>query len=118
MSIATPNHWHSLATVWACQAGKDVYVEKPMSHNVWEGRKAVEAARKYNRIVQHGTQSRSSEGRAREIAAVHSEKYGKLLVSKGYCCKPRWMPVDTTTSRRVWWPLNSKFLTACEKFGS
>ncbi|NOY58534.1 MAG: Gfo/Idh/MocA family oxidoreductase [Calditrichaeota bacterium] len=90
VSIATPNHWHSLATVWACQAGKDVYVEKPMSHNVWEGRKAVEAARKYNRIVQHGTQSRSSEGRAKEIAAVHSEKYGKLLASKGYCCKPRW----------------------------
>ena len=60
ISIATPNHWHSLATIWACQAGKDVYVEKPCSHNVFEGRKCVEAARKYKRIVQHGTQSRSS----------------------------------------------------------
>jgi predicted dehydrogenase len=90
VSIATTNHWHSLITVWACQAGKDVYVEKPLSHNVFEGRKCVEAARKYQRIVQHGTQSRSSGGRAKEIAAAQSGKYGKLLVSKGYCCKPRW----------------------------
>src|SRR5205823_5731643 len=57
ISIATPNHWHSLLTVWGCQAGKDVYVEKPCSHNVHEGRIAVEAARKYDRIVQHGTRS-------------------------------------------------------------
>ncbi len=90
VSIATPNHWHSLMTYWACQAGKDVYVEKPMSHDVSEGRHVVEAARKYKRIVQHGTQQRSSAGRASEIAAVQSGKYGKLLVSKGYCCKPRW----------------------------
>ncbi|MBN1806515.1 MAG: Gfo/Idh/MocA family oxidoreductase [Sedimentisphaerales bacterium] len=90
ISIATTNHWHSLATVWACQAGKDVYVEKPCSHNVFEGRKCVEAAQKYKRIVQHGTQSRASNDWARQIAAVQSGKYGKLLVSKGYCCKPRW----------------------------
>jgi predicted dehydrogenase len=90
ISVATPNHWHSLITVWACQAGKDVYVEKPMSHLVTEGRRCVEAARKYKRIVQHGTQQRSSSSRASEIAAVQSGKYGKLLVSKGYCCKPRW----------------------------
>jgi len=90
LSIATPNHWHSLMAIWACQAGKDVYVEKPLSHNITEGRRCVEAARRYNRIVQHGTQQRSSPGRANEIAAVHSGKYGKLLVSKGYCCKPRW----------------------------
>ena len=61
VSIATPNHWHSLMTIWACQAGKDVYVEKPLSHNVFEGRRCVEAARKYDRIVQHGTQQRSSD---------------------------------------------------------
>ena len=90
ISIATPNHWHSLIAIWACQAGKDVYVEKPLSHNVFEGRKLVEAAARYRRVVQHGTQQRSSAGRAREIAAVQSGKYGKLLVSKGYCCKPRW----------------------------
>ncbi len=87
ISIATTNHWHSLATIWACQAGKDVYVEKPCSHNVFEGRKCVEAARKYNRVVQHGTQSRSSRGWAKQIAAVQSGKYGKLLVSKGAASK-------------------------------
>jgi len=90
VSIATCNHWHSLITIWACQAGKDVYVEKPLSHNLSEGRKAVEAARKYERVVQHGTQQRSSEERARQIAAIQSGRYGKLLVAKGYCCKPRW----------------------------
>ncbi len=90
ISVATCNHWHSLITLWGCQAGKDVYVEKPLSHNLFEGRQVVAAARKYNRIVQHGTQSRSNIGRAKEIAAAQSGKYGKLLVSKGYCCKPRW----------------------------
>jgi predicted dehydrogenase len=58
--IALPNHWHALATIWACQAGKDVYVEKPFSHTLWEGRQMVAAARKYNRMVQVGTQNRSS----------------------------------------------------------
>src|SRR2546421_5494026 len=81
VSVATCNHWHSLITIWACQAGKDVYVEKPISHNIFEGRKCVEAAKKYNRVVQHGTQSRSSLNYARAIAAVHSGKYGELRVS-------------------------------------
>lgn len=90
VTIATPNHTHSLYTIWACQAGKHVYVEKPLSHDVWEGRQCVAAANKYQRVVQHGTQSRSQEDRAIEIAAVHSGKFGKLLVAKGYCCKPRW----------------------------
>jgi len=90
ISVATCNHWHSLATVWACQAGKDVYVEKPCSHNVFEGRQCVEAARKYNRMVQHGTQSRSDARWARSVAAVKSGKYGKLLVSKAYASKVRW----------------------------
>jgi predicted dehydrogenase len=94
ITIATPNHWHSLMTIWACQAGKDVYVEKPISHEVLEGRRCVEAARQNKRMVQHGTQQRSSSSRASEIAAVQSGKYGKLLVSKGYCCKPRWS-IDT-----------------------
>ena len=58
--VATPNHWHALATIWACQAGKDVYVEKPLAYNIWEGRQMVTAARKYGRMVQVGTQSRSS----------------------------------------------------------
>ena len=71
VSVATCNHWHSLIGIWACQAGKDAYIEKPISHNIYEGRKLVEAAEKYNRIVQHGTQQRSNSGRAREITAVH-----------------------------------------------
>jgi predicted dehydrogenase len=87
ISIATPNHWHSLGTIWACQAGKDVYVEKPCSHNAFEGHKCLDAARKYQRIVQHGTQSRSSGSWARQVAAIASGKYGKLLVSKGAASK-------------------------------
>jgi predicted dehydrogenase len=88
VTVATCNHWHSLITIWACQAGKDVYVEKPISHNVFEGRKCVEAAKKYGRVVQHGTQGRSSGRNIRTIAAVHSGKYGQLLVSKGSASKP------------------------------
>jgi predicted dehydrogenase len=90
VSVATCNHWHALITYWACQAGKDVYVEKPCSHNVFEGRKCVEAARKYKRIVQHGTQSRSDARWARSCAAAQSGKYGKLLVSKAWASKVRW----------------------------
>ncbi len=89
VSVATPNHWHALITIWACQAGKDVYVEKPCSHNVHEGRVAVEAARRYNRIVQHGTQNRSSREWALAAAAVRSGKLGKLQVSRALCYKPR-----------------------------
>jgi len=63
--IATPDHWHALATVWACQAGKDVYVEKPPTHDCWEGQKMIEAARKYNRVVQCGFQNRSAPTVAR-----------------------------------------------------
>ncbi len=89
LTIATPNHWHSLMTIWACQAGKDVYVEKPCSHNVHEGRIAVETARKHGRIVQHGTQSRSSSSWAKLAALARSGALGKLLISRGLCYKPR-----------------------------
>jgi predicted dehydrogenase len=87
ISVATPNHWHSLITIWGCQAGKDVYVEKPMSHNIHEGRVALDTARKYNRIVQHGTQSRSGKDWAKTMAVIHSGKLGKLLISRGLCYK-------------------------------
>jgi predicted dehydrogenase len=87
ISIATCNHWHALGTIWACQAGKDVYVEKPASHHFTEGRKMVEAARKYNRIVQHGTQSRSSEGYRDAIARIHAGEIGKVYMAKGLCYK-------------------------------
>jgi predicted dehydrogenase len=76
--IATPDHWHALATIWACQAGKHVYVEKPASHNLQEGRRMVEAARKYRRVVQLGTQSRSSASLARAAELVRSGKLGKI----------------------------------------
>src|SRR3954470_8043509 len=88
VSIATPNHWHSLAAIWAIQAGKDVYVEKPVSHNVWEGRQLVKAARKYNRIVQAGTQSRSSRTGIHEaIQWLREGHVGKILRAYGLCYK-------------------------------
>src|SRR5262249_16311884 len=87
ISIATPNHWHSLMASWACQAGKAVNVEKPVSHNVHEGKIAAETARKYNRIVQHGTQSRSSGSWAALADAAKSGKYGKVLISRGLVYK-------------------------------
>ena len=76
--VAAPDHWHALATIWACQAGKHVYVEKPCSHNLVEGRRMVEAARKYNRVVQLGTQARSSASLGRAAELVRSGKLGKI----------------------------------------
>ena len=67
VSIASPNHWHSLSVIWACQAGKDVYVEKPGSHNIFEGRKMVEATQKYDRIVQHGVQREAPQQLMRQL---------------------------------------------------
>ncbi|MBM3858684.1 MAG: Gfo/Idh/MocA family oxidoreductase [Verrucomicrobia bacterium] len=89
VSIATPNHWQALATIWACQAGKDVYVEKPSSHNVFEGRQAVRAAEKYKRIVQAGMQCRSSIGLRQGIEFIRKGGLGKVLVSRGLCYKRR-----------------------------
>jgi predicted dehydrogenase len=89
ISVATPNHWHALATVWACQAGKDVYVEKPVSHNVSEGRRMVEAARRYERIVQTGTQCRSHQGIQDAMAFLRSGKLGQVYMAKGLCYKTR-----------------------------
>jgi len=89
ISIATPNHWHSLAAIWGIQAGKDVYVEKPVSHNVWEGRQLVKAAEKYQRIVQMGVQSRSAPGIANVLDWVKDEPLGKLTYVRGLCYKRR-----------------------------
>jgi predicted dehydrogenase len=87
VTIATPNHWHALASIWACQAGKDVYVEKPMSHNIAEGRQVAAAANKYNRIVQHGTQSRSNGTLIRDMKLIHDGFIGKIVESRGYVYK-------------------------------
>src|SRR4030095_11815623 len=89
ISIATPNHWHALAAIWSVQAGKDVYVEKPVSHNVWEGRKIVEAARKYSKIAQPGTQPRSSRAIREAVEWVKAGNLGPIKVSRGLCYKPR-----------------------------
>ncbi|MEM9382634.1 MAG: Gfo/Idh/MocA family oxidoreductase [Planctomycetota bacterium] len=89
VTSATPNHWHALLTIWACQAGKDVYIEKPVSHNVWEGRKMVEAARKHGRIVQAGTQSRSSHAIRDAVAWLQAGGLGKIRYAQGLCYKPR-----------------------------
>jgi len=83
VSIASPDHWHALQTVWACQAGKDVYVEKPSSHNVSEGRKMVEATMKYNRIVQSGICYRSSRAVKEGIKLVHDGILGKVYMARG-----------------------------------
>jgi len=80
--ISTANHWHALAGIWACQAGKDVYVEKPVSHNIWEGRKLVEAARKYDRIVQGGTQQRSNSHQAELREYIHGGELGKIKYAR------------------------------------
>ncbi len=90
VSIATPNHWHALATIWACQAGKDVYVEKPGSHTVWEGRRMVEAAEKYGRIVQHGVQLRSSPALQEAVGKLREGIIGKVYLARVIVY--RWRP--------------------------
>src|SRR5262249_50668282 len=89
ISIATPNHWHSLATLWACQAGKDVYVEKPLSQTFVEGRRIVDAARKYRRIVQHGTQNRSNPNLQAAVEFMRAGKLGKVTLARAVNFKRR-----------------------------
>ena len=87
--IATPNHWHALATIWALQAGKHVYVEKPSSHTVWEGRQMVDATTRYKKIVQVGTMNRSRPAVRQAIKFVHDGGLGKVFMARGLCFKPR-----------------------------
>ncbi|MEM7385939.1 MAG: Gfo/Idh/MocA family oxidoreductase, partial [Verrucomicrobiota bacterium] len=87
--IATPNHWHTTMAVHACQAGKHVYVEKPSSHNIWEGPRLTEAAKKYGRVVQTGTQRRSDPGWHEAMQYLRSGALGKVEVSRGLCYKRR-----------------------------
>src|SRR5712692_7839658 len=87
--IAAPNHWHALATIWALQAGEHVYVEKPSSHTVWEGRRMVEAAARYNKVVQVGTMSRSRPAVREAIKFIHEGGLGKVFMARGLCFKPR-----------------------------
>ncbi len=89
VSMPLPNHWHALATIWACQAGKDVYVEKPACHNPFEGARMVDAARKYKRMVQIGSQSRSLPHKLKAIQLLHDGAIGKVYLAKGLCFKRR-----------------------------
>ena len=100
--LATPNHQHSLQTIWGLQAGKDVYCEKPLSHNVWEGRQAVAAAKKYSKnIVMAGTQNRSSLDIQEAISILRSGKLGKIQWARGLCYKPRDSIGKTTGPQKV-----------------
>ena len=90
VTLATPNHWHALQSIWACQAGKDVYVEKPATHNIFEGQKLIEAAYKYNRIVQHGVQLRSSEAIREAINMLREGVIGRVYMARGLVY--RWRP--------------------------
>ena len=89
VSLAIPNHWHALATIWAAQAGKHVYVEKPACHNIFEGRKMIEASRKYNVRIQTGFQNRSINSVMEAIKFMHEGGIGEVFMAKGMCYKPR-----------------------------
>ena len=89
VAIATPNHWHALLAIWACQAGKDVYVEKPCCHTWWEGRQLLAAARKYGRIVQHGTQARSSAAIQEAVRHLHQGLIGDVYLARALSFKTR-----------------------------
>jgi predicted dehydrogenase len=108
--IATPNHQHALQAIWACQAGKDVYLEKPVCHNIWEGRKIIEAAAKYQRIIQVGSQARSSDSVAEAVAWVRAGNIGHITDVHGLCYKRRDtiglttgpQPVPATVNYDLW----------------
>jgi predicted dehydrogenase len=110
ISIATPNHQHALQAIWALQAGKDVFVEKPVSHNLWEGQQLVRAAEKYGRIVQAGMQNRSSPAIAEAIAWQRAGHIGKITAARGFCFKRREsigktkgpQPVPATVNYDLW----------------
>jgi predicted dehydrogenase len=89
ITIASPNHWHALMTVWACQAGKDVYVEKPCTHNMFETRQVVAAARRYNRMVQQGSQIRSSVAVREAVQKMNEGLIGDVYLARGVCFRWR-----------------------------
>ncbi len=110
ISVVTPNHWHALATIWACQAGKDVHVEKPISHNLFESRQMVRAARKYNRIVQAGMETRSSPSLQLAAKYIQQGELGSVLVARAFVYKRRMsmgyvtqpQPVPTGVDYNLW----------------
>jgi predicted dehydrogenase len=107
--IATCNHWHALLTIWACQAGKDVYVEKPVSHSIWEGRRMIEAAARHGRIVQAGTQLRSDTGLAAAVAAIRQGRLGRVRWIHGLCYTRR----ESIGRCAAWYPNNLDYDRWC-----
>ncbi len=106
--IATPPHWHALATILCCRAGKDVYCEKPQSHSCWEGQQAIKAARKYKRIVQIGTQNRSAPYNMAAKKFIDDGKLGKIHMCRIYNQKSwpnRPMAPDAETPRGLDWDM-------------
>jgi len=99
VTIATPNHWHTLAGIWAMQAGKDAYVEKPLSHNIWEGRQLVKAARRYKRMCQHGTQGRTAPAIQEAVQKLREGVIGDVYMARGICYK--WRPSIVNDPRRL-----------------
>ena len=107
---ATMNYWHGLATIWACQADKHVYCEKPLSHFIWEGRQMVKAAEKYNRIVQCGTQNRSRQSTRDIMEYIKSGQLGKIKYVTAFANKPRTsvgkrtepLPIPPTVDYDLW----------------
>ncbi len=89
VSIATPNHWHALAAIWAMRAGKDVYGEKPACYNIYEGQKMVQVARETKRMLQIGSQHRSTPYKMKALDAMHQGLIGKIYLAKGLCFKRR-----------------------------
>ena len=110
VSVATMQYWHALPTIWACQTGRDVYVEKPLAHYIWEGRQMVRAARKYDRLVQIGTQSRSQRGYAAMAAWLKAGHLGKIQYATCFANKPRQsigkrsqpLPIPKTLDYDLW----------------
>ena len=90
VTFATPNHWHALCAIWAAQAKKHVYVEKPASHSIWEGRQMVNAARANNVLMQVGFQNRSRKNTMAAMKLIHEGGIGKVFMARGMCYKPRW----------------------------
>jgi predicted dehydrogenase len=107
--IATGTRWHALLTIWACQAGKDVYVEKPVSRTIWEGRQMIAAAGKYHRIVQSGTQLRSDSGLAEAERAINAGEFGKIKSIRAVVYRPR----DGIGRRAPWYPDNVNYDLFC-----
>jgi predicted dehydrogenase len=107
--LATGTRWHALLTIWACQAGKDVYVEKPVSRTIWEGRQMIAAAAKYGRIIQSGTQLRSDSGLAEAERVINSGEFGKIKSIRAIVYRPR----DGIGRRAPWYPDNLNYDLFC-----